>query len=236
MQKLFKILVVPFLVLFLCAGTAIADNITIYDGAGYLADGQGGEVNETEEGMVNSLEWDLQAFLLEGNILSMGGGFNFLTGVSSYTTAPRDYTSGDIFLNTNGDGVYDYVIDVDWSTLTYDVFSLDINSTLIDVYLTQNILSNPWKYESGGTLLSGYEDLTFSSDSSGASGYSQFVTGFDLSFLGVDQDFIAHFTMGCGNDNLMGSTAPVPEPATMLLLGTGLIGLVGVGRKKLFKK
>jgi hypothetical protein len=43
-----------------------------------------------------------------------------------------------------------------------------------------------------------------------------------------------HWGMTCGNDIIEGA-APVPEPATMLLLGSGLIGLAAFARKR-FKK
>ena len=44
-----------------------------------------------------------------------------------------------------------------------------------------------------------------------------------------------HWAMTCANDVIEGG-APVPEPATMCLLGIGLIGLGGYGRRKLFKR
>jgi|LGVD01.1.fsa_nt_gb hypothetical protein len=81
----------------------------------------------------------------------------------------------------------------------------------------------------------------------GPAKYSYVHPGFDnygsteqiaLSFTGVSSLIIAgewdgSFIM---DDFGFDSTAPVPEPATMLLFGTGLAGLLGSGIRKKIKK
>ncbi|MFK5925876.1 MAG: PEP-CTERM sorting domain-containing protein [Desulfuromusa sp.] len=245
MKKMFLVLLMMFVAL-----PAFASNITIWDGNGYSVSGQGGEDQETEPGMTNSQVWDLEGFFLEGNNLSMVGGFDFRNGVSGYS----QYSSGDIFISTgdaspafgNIDGTvgfnevsnsygYNYVFDLDFDSMKYAVLSLNSDSQVRTTYYAANEGSSPWQYVSAG---SGFASGSFSfgvvTDTGFAGGTHYALTGFDLSFLGGEQDFYSHFTMGCGNDNLMGqgTTAPVPEPATLILLGSGLAGLAFYRRKQ----
>jgi len=205
------------------------------------------EDQEVEPEMSRDQKWDLEGFFLDGNNLSMVGGFDFVNGVGTWT-------SGDIFISTatpvfgnitgaTGNRIvsntyaFDYVLDLTFgTTMTYDVILIDSNDEVKTAYFADNQGSNPWKYYSGGTVIKSgqsFSSLTnFNTDFAGTSHYA--LTGFDLSFLAPETDFFSHFTMRCGNDNLMGqgTTAPVPEPATLILLGSGLAGLAFYRRKK----
>jgi len=233
----------------------LGTNITIYDGSGSGTGWYGAqEDNEVEWRSVANQSWDLEGFFLDGTMLSIVGGWDFVNGQSGATGIyDRDgdtkYTSGDVFIDVDEVNYsttygYDYVFDVDWNAGTYNLNSLGSGSTYLSTTYVDS--SNPWKYDSGGTYVYSGRFTTSQINQAEAVtlGFAETtadhnVVSFDLlpilTNIGVSKiDFTSHFTMECGNDNLMGQgTAHAPEPQTLLLMGIGLLGLAFVGRKKL---
>ena len=76
-------------------------------------------------------------------------------------------------------------------------------------------------------------------DTSGAAGFTFDMTPYQGTTISLDWGLIwggdgaAETLASVYNIDLATEAAPVPEPCTIILMGTGLVGLIGIGRKKL---
>jgi len=261
-KKLLFILLLPLTLIMTLDSTvfalALGNDITIEDGSFNSESGWYGkqEDQEVEPGMVTTQIWDLEGFFLDGKTLTLVGGYDFKNGVHvGYATYDNDWNigSGDLFFNIDGTGGYDYVFDLDQSDSTYDIYKLDNNSKFIDSWFSQNENSDPWRYDLeksnnpekvGNSLSFTYLSNLNDDEVAGMAGGNgtHYAMQFDLSsFAGLFDfrpvDFDLHYTMECGNDNILGhGTIPNPEPGTFLLFGFGLIGFGAFLRKQQQKR
>ena len=181
------------------------------------------------------------------------------TGTISYTASSNSFVlDADDWKIAYADGTVDYLTGTGYMTDFKIYLTVDNNGnlvgtgTMVEKVVEGSVTVSGNTYSAGTILLSGTVvafgwgegdnlgdfDFLISKDSlsgalvddgiwpttvpTGIVAYAEDIGGWAGSW---DSDFTLY--------KVKGDKAPVPEPATLLLLGSGLIGIAGIGRKRL---
>ncbi len=160
---------------------------------------------------------------------SLTGNWGVITGSSDCEYEAPTYDYGDYLAvgTSGGTSIASVTLDQDYTYFGIYWGSMDWNLTY-DVYNTITFYNN-------GLLVGTYTAAAVAS-AAGITADSQtsyYVNFFDLP--AYDAFTLAGTNYSFEVDNIAFGNSQVPEPATMLLFGTGLAGLMGLARRRLGK-
>lgn len=237
MKKFLKVPILLFLTLFLLSGMSMATTYTIDDVYNEFPGSWGSGLEGSDHNGVPYI--DSASITVDGGYIKQiqinGSQFDNSIFTSTYT-----YWDS-LFINTNdgssigsatdgpGDQVWDnwdyYVTTISGTAAGYSVPVAGWSYT----FASQ---SNYREHHPNGLVGYGSNGLVVGYTLTGTGVTYDFTSGGSLLGIEYIDGIIFGYTPFCANEVFLGS---IPEPSNIFLLGTGLIGLATIGRRRFFK-